>query len=389
MPTPHSLTTAPHADFELEVVEGAWPDDISGEMVFSSPQHCTVDGVRHLRLGGDLPPRARTRHREARPRVGSPGSRAPSSRPASGCGTACPSSSPPSGTGYQSVLGASNASNTAPLPWGGRLYTTWDAGRPIELHPGTLEFVAEVGHRDSWGGSSLDMPGVMPFLLSSAHPVVDPDRDCLWTREARLRDRSRASGCARRWCATTAADGTQVRYWPLDGVVFGGSTHTVSQTRDWLILADSGNFKPDPAEMFGGERELTIDDEVPVWLIRKDQLEGLATGTPVTPVTPHHGAARPATSTPAGRTPTGISVVWEGMDLMDLAFYLKPDDLDVNGEPVDPAAVGLYNMAMAPETIVEVLFDPESRARPSSAASTATTGRSTCSCRRWTGRPRA
>ena len=48
------------------------------------------------------------------------------------------------------------------------------------------------------------------------------------------------------------------------------------------------------------------------------------------------------------------------MDLMDLAFYLKPDDLDVNGNPVDPASVGLYNMAMAPETIVEVLFDPES-----------------------------
>ena len=56
----------------------------------------------------------------------------------------------------------------------------------------------------------------------------------------------------------------------------------------------------------------------------------------------------------------GISVVWEGMDLMDLAFYLRPDDLDVNGNPVDPGAVGLYNMAMAPETITEVVFDPDS-----------------------------
>ncbi|MCB1027532.1 MAG: hypothetical protein KDB24_07200, partial [Microthrixaceae bacterium] len=55
----------------------------------------------------------------------------------------------------------------------------------------------------------------------------------------------------------------------------------------------------------------------------------------------------------------GVSVVWEGMDLMDLGLYMRSDDLDVNGNPVDPAAVGLYNMAMAPETIVEVVFDPE------------------------------
>jgi len=53
-------------------------------------------------------------------------------------------------------------------------------------------------------------------------------------------------------------------------------------------------------------------------------------------------------------------VVWEGMDLMDLAMYMRPDDTDVNGNPVDPAVVGLYNMAMAPETITEVTFDPNS-----------------------------
>jgi all-trans-8'-apo-beta-carotenal 15,15'-oxygenase len=39
---------------------------------------------------------------------------------------------------------------------------------------------------------------------------------------------------------------------------------------------------------------------------------------------------------------------------------MRPDDNDVNGNPVDPAVVGLYNMAMAPETITEVTFDPNS-----------------------------
>ncbi|HMQ24846.1 MAG TPA: hypothetical protein PKA98_02580, partial [Acidimicrobiales bacterium] len=37
MPTPRSLTTAPHRDFDLEVVAGEWPTDISGEVLYSSP----------------------------------------------------------------------------------------------------------------------------------------------------------------------------------------------------------------------------------------------------------------------------------------------------------------------------------------------------------------
>jgi len=355
--TPLSLTTAPHADFELEVVEGAWPDDISGDMVFSSPQRCTPMEYRVFDWGAicrlALVPGARG---------ATPGRFAWQSRSIQSPGKRLwdrhPEQFATSPTGYQSVFGASNASNTAPLPWGRRLFTTWDAGRPIELHPGTLEFVAEVGHRDSWGGSSLDMPGVLPFLLSSAHPVVDPDRDCMWT--AKLDFAMEPSfGLRPAIVRYDQSDGTQVRFWPLEGIVFGGSMHTISQTRDWLILADSGNFKVDPAELFGGERELTIDDEVPVWLVRKEQLEGLPSGTPITPISlmmappSGHFYAR-------WEDAEGISVVWEGMDHMDLGLYLKPDDLDVNGNPVDPASVGLYNMAMGPETIVEVQFEPES-----------------------------
>jgi len=359
MPTPRSLTTAPHADFELEVVEGAWPEDISGEMVFSSPQHCTPMDYAIFDWGAICRLALRPGTRGAAPdrfawqarSIQTPGKRLWDRRP---------DLFTPTVTGYQSVLGPANASNTAPLPWGDRLYTTWDAGRPVELHPGTLDFVAEVGHRDSWGGSSLPMPGVLPFLLSSAHPVADPDRDCLWSVKLDF-VMEPSFGLRPAVVRYDRADGTRVQHWPLDGIVFGGSTHTVSQTRDWLVLADSGNFKPDPAETFGGARELTIDDEVPVWLIRKDALEGLAPGTPVTPVcltmspSVGHFYAR-------WEDADGISVVWEGMDRMDLGFYLKADDVDVNGEPVDPAAVGVYNMAMAPETIREVCFDPESGA---------------------------
>jgi hypothetical protein len=357
VPTPRTLTTAPHADFELEVASGTWPHDITGEVVFSSFQnshalpYAIFDWGSICRLS-----------LEAGTRGAGPGRFAWQSRSIQTPGKRLfdrhPEQFAPGPIGYLSPFGSPNASNTAPLPWGDRLYTTWDAGRPVELHPETLEFVAEVGHVDSWGGSSMEMPGVLPFLFSTAHPVADPERHCLWTVKLEL-VMEPTFGMRPSVVRYDRDDGTQVRHWPLEGVSFGGSIHTVSQTRDWIILCDSGNFKADPSEMVGGERSLTIDTEVPVWLIRKDQLDGLASGTPVTPVcftmappTGHYYARWDDTD--------GISVVWEGMDLMDLALYLRPDDLDVNGNPIDPGAVGLYNMAMAPETITEVIFDPDS-----------------------------
>ena len=81
----------------------------------------------------------------------------------------------------QSPFGLVNAANTAPLPWGDRLFMTWDVGRPVEVDPHSLEFLGEVGRADEWQVFDL-MPGpVLPMITSTAHPVIDPDRDCLWT----------------------------------------------------------------------------------------------------------------------------------------------------------------------------------------------------------------
>ncbi len=356
MPTPRSLTTAPHRDFDLEVVAGEWPADISGEVTYSSPQNLGGLPYRIFDWGSicrlSLEPGTRGaapgRFRWQSVSIETPGKRLWNRHPEAFGG---------SPIGYTSPFGSANCANTATLPWGNRLYATWDAGRPVELHPETMEFVSEVGHVDSWGGSSMELGGVLPFLFSSAHPVADPERHCLWT--VKLEPVIEPTfGMRPSLVRYDRHDGTQVRHWPLEGISFSGSIHTVSQTRDWVILCDSGNFKADADEMFGGERTTTIDETVPVWLIRKDAVEGLASGTPITPVcftmSPPNGHyyARWDDS-------DGVSVVWEGMDLMDLALYLRPDDVDVNGNPVDPAAVGLYNMAMAPETLVEVVFEPE------------------------------
>lgn len=354
MPTPRSLTTAPHRDFDLEVVAGEWPTDISGEVLYSSPlnghgiPYAIFDfgAICRLNLEPGTRGAAPGRFRWQSVAIDTPSKRLWERHPE------VFSAGP---TGYTSPFGSPNAANTAPLPWGDRLYATWDAGRPVELHPETLEYVAEVGHIDTWGGPSMGRDSVLPFVLSSAHPVADPERHCLWTVKLEIG----AEGLVPSLVRYDREDGTRVAHWPLEGIAFNGSIHTVSQTRDWVILCDSGNFKPDLDEMLGGERTTTIDAEVPVWLIRKDAVEGLAPGTPVAPVcftmsppNGHYYARWDDTD--------GISVVWEGMDLMDLALYLRPDDVDVNGNPIDPAAIGLYNMSMAPETICEVVFEPES-----------------------------
>jgi len=76
------------------------------------------------------------------------------------------------------LLGARNFANTAFQPFLGadgtpRLLVTYDAGRPWEIDPQTLEALTPVGTRDEWTASALG-PLPFPLFLSPAHPAFDP-----------------------------------------------------------------------------------------------------------------------------------------------------------------------------------------------------------------------
>lgn len=354
MPTPDSLTTSRHRDLDLCVVAGEWPDDLHGEVLFSAPMisgrapYGLFDAGCVLRLS-------------LRPgRLGAADDRfawraRPIETPGHLLQMADPESFVANAVGFHSPYGPLNAANTAPLPWGERLFVTWDAGRPVELDPVTLEFVAEVGSIESWGASALFGDTVLPTLLTSAHPAVDPDRGGMWT--TKLEPTSGSGFALAPSVVWWTPDRTEVSVWPLHGIEFHGSTHTVSQTRDWLIIADSGNFRADLGEILGAERTVTVDPDAPVWLVRKDQILSTRPGTPVTPVC--FRVAPPSGHFYARYDDAeGIQVVWEGMDLVDLGMYIRAGDVDLTGRPVNPATVGLYNMAMAPSTITELVFDP-------------------------------
>ncbi len=357
MPVPTSAVSARHQDLDLRLVEGVWPEGISGDAVFSAPQVATdlpfaLFGfgvlcrlsLRPGRHGAD-PDRFAWRTNV----IDTPSQR---------LHAAAAETFNPGPTGYLSPFGFPNAANTAPLPWDGRLFATWDVGRPVEVDPVSLTFLGDVGSQRSWGPATLPGDSVLPFYFTTAHPVVDPERQCLWT----VKQSFNMDGSTQLHVVHWDGLGTEVSVWPIsNGVVFG-SSHTVSQTREYLVLADSGNFKADPGEMAGGPRTVTIDDDAAVYLIRKDALLDSPIGTPhegtpfrVAPTTGHFYACWDDSD--------GVRVLFEHMDRMDLGFKLQAGDLDALGRPVDPGLVGFYNTAMAPSTISEVLFDPATQQR--------------------------
>jgi len=74
------------------------------------------------------------------------------------------------------VLGVRNELNTAWLhmPRSGRLFVTYDAGRPWEIDPVSLELVTPVGQQREWEAAfSFNLPWVFRPILTGAHPAHD------------------------------------------------------------------------------------------------------------------------------------------------------------------------------------------------------------------------
>lgn len=351
MALPETLLTAQWPDLDLRVVAGEWPADLSGALVISAPvvdprlsfQLFGFGALARLALQPGTDGAAADRFALRVRTIDSPVQRLHERAPDLFRGGLL---------GLDSPFGHANMANTAPLPWGGRLFATWDVGRPVEVDPVTLGFLGEVGSSESWGGDSFGQRTVLPQIFSTAHPVIDPDRNCMWTVKLRL-GRAGLEPTIIRYDGS----GTHVRSWRVRGAGVTGSMHTITQTANWLVLADSGNFKADGGELNGGERSVLIDTEVPVFFVRKDVVEATPDGEDVPferavfgPTTGHYYADWDDTD--------GVRVLFEHMDTTDLACRLRSDDVDVHGRSLNPAYVGLYQMAMSSQTVSEIVFQP-------------------------------
>ena len=254
----------------------------------------------------------------------------------------------PTMVGVQSPFGHTNAANTAPLPWGDRLFMTWDAGRPVEIDPVTLGFLGEVGHRSEWATFEVSPQPVLPMVMTTAHPVIDPDRDVLWTVNTF-------------WGALHVVrwDGHgPIESWPIAGATIPQSVHTITQTRDWLIVGDCA-FHVEPQVLSGGDRTEPANFDAPVYLIRKEALESTPPGTEVpcrtfhiSPEINHYYATYDDSD--------GVRILFEHTESADIAMTQQAGDLDALGRPCDPALRGLYGFPMAPDRTTMLVVDPES-----------------------------
>jgi hypothetical protein len=79
-------------------------------------------------------------------------------------------------------LGTRNFANTAFLPLGGtsRMLLTYDAGRPVEIDPISLDVLGPIGGRDEWRAEALG-DALFPIVLSPAHPCWDREKRELFT----------------------------------------------------------------------------------------------------------------------------------------------------------------------------------------------------------------
>lgn len=351
MPLPRTLfDRSDPTDEDLRVVQGSWPADLGGELFISSPHPSTLngphpffgDGMTHrlsLTPGtyGASPDRFAWRQRQ----IDSPSARLRVKRP---------DVFTPTVVGVQSPFGHTNAANTNPLPWKGRLFATWDAGRPVEIDPVSLGYLGEVGRRDEWLDFEVSPQPLLPMVMTTAHPVVDPDRDVLWSVNTHW-----GALHVVRW----DGDGP-LETWPITGAVISQSVHTIAQTRDWLIVGDCA-FKVEPQVLAGGARSEPNNRAAPLYLIRKDALEASPPGTEVActiveiaPEINHYYASFDDTD--------GISVLFEHVANTDIAMTQSPGDRDVLGRPCDPALAGMYGLPMSPDLTSVVVFDPASGA---------------------------
>lgn len=347
MPIPRSLFTgdAPE-DLDLEI-SPSWPTQLTGELILSAPHPDTLagphpffgEGMTHrlsLTPGthGAPPDRLAWRQR----RIDSPSARLRARRP---------DVFRPTMIGVHSPFGHTNAANTAPLPWGDRLFATWDAGRPVEIDPLTLGYLGDVGHRSEWLDLEVTPQPLLPMVLTTAHPVVDPDRDVLWTVNTHW---GALHVC--RWDGAGA-----LQRWPIAGGTIPQSVHTITQTRDWLVIADCA-YKVEPQTLSGGARTEPANASGPVYLIRKDDIEATRPGHEVScrsfelaPETNHYYATYDDTD--------GVTILFEHTECTDIAMTQQAGDLDALGRPCDPALRGLYGFPMSPDRVSLVTVDPE------------------------------
>jgi len=177
-------------------------------------------------------------------------------------------------------LGARDFVNTALVPSpSGRLLATYDAGRPWEIDPETLDAVTPVGLVDTWRPMFTGLgPGfdLLPIHMSSAHPVWDPVEDRAYLVNWAPPIEGLSSEPFLR-VLTWSGDDEPVATEIVDGegnlARITQSLHQLQVTERYLLLND-GAFAIEPEQMTGRDVTRPQRSSTVIWVVPKAQLTG-------------------------------------------------------------------------------------------------------------------
>ena len=237
-----------------------------------------------------------------------------------------------------SPYGFTNAVNTNPLPFKGRLLLAWDGGRPVEVDAKTGDYITQIGERARWQ-EGAQYP-LLPAIASTAHPVYDHERDVVYGL-----DYSAAPGAnepARLRIMTWDTQGAPI-FHHVENSHLRQYVHEIGQTRDYLVLGQ-GAFRLELLQAMNGKRSLPQSPDTPFWIVKKNDLRPGVTSVRAIEVI-------------VKRELNHLFCDWEDGDgiltlfaqhtpAFDINCWLKPGDYsELTGEPVPESLIGMYTSA--------------------------------------------
>lgn len=253
--------------WDLEVIDGRWPRDAFGDVFIIGPDKREPGGHWFNQFGllhrfSMIPGPAGTIEARAR-RMDTPVAKLARRFPKLFRTVAFAQFSP---------FGVSNMANTNVQTLDGRLFVGYDAGRPIEVDPVSLEVLTPVGANGEWAQMA---PGLLePMCPVAAHPAPSWEERALYF--VNYFPIPGAPTYVARWGLTGP-----VERWPLEGMSQFDSIHDIKATRNHLVFCDLP-FRVEPDAIRGkGPRQLEVQDVTQLWIVSKDDLRRTPPGEPV------------------------------------------------------------------------------------------------------------
>lgn len=325
----------------LDVAEGHWPEDVEGSVFVIGPDKRRPGGhwfgeqglIEKIRLLPDAAGRIEVEHRLVR----SPLYRLRRRLPFLFAKVQFMELSP---------FGVTNMANTNVQPIDDRLFVGYDAGRPVEVDPETLEFLTPVGANDEWLQSA---PGLLePLCAVAAHPGADFEEHALYF--VNYTQISAPDVAAETHLARWALDGAVSR-WRVEGMSPFDSIHDVKTTRHHVVFSDLP-FVVEPGTFKGDARTIRNQDHTKLWIVAKEELRTTPAGGTVRAREIRIPMPTGHLSVDYEEVDGSLRVVLQQIPLSDLMISMTRDSIDHRGgRAIDPNYEGLITLAVQPTVV--------------------------------------